>query len=165
MAREVAHERIDYVAFDSYCSNHCFSEYVAIDSLPLLRQNDRAMIKQLKFASIPTRDQDGALKFWTQCCGFEIETDQPMGPEGNGRWIELCINNGGTRIVLFTPPGQEDRVGTFSGLSFECDDVERTYAELKQRGVTFTQPPQRESWGTSAVFADPEGNQFVLSSR
>jgi catechol 2,3-dioxygenase-like lactoylglutathione lyase family enzyme len=123
------------------------------------------MIKQLKFASIPTRDQDAAVKFWTQRCGFEIVTDQPMGPEmGNTRWIELCIRNSATRIVLFTPPGQEDRVGSLSGLSFECDDVKGTYEELVQRGVAFTQSPQQESWGTSAVFTDLDGNQFVLSS-
>ncbi|HEY2474664.1 MAG TPA: VOC family protein [Candidatus Cybelea sp.] len=124
------------------------------------------MIKQLKFASIPTRDQEAALKFWTERCGFEVATDQPMGPEMEGRrWIELRVRNGSTRIALFTPPGNEDRVGTFSGLSFECDDVEKTYEELVKRGVAFVQSPQKEGWGTSAVFADPDGNQFVLSSR
>jgi hypothetical protein len=30
--------------------------------------------------------------------------------------------------------------------------------------VEFAQPPRQESWGTSAVFKDPDGNQFVLSS-
>ena len=31
-------------------------------------------------------------------------------------------------------------------------------------GVEFQQPPKQESWGTSAVFRDADGNQFVLSS-
>ncbi len=44
------------------------------------------MIKQLKFVSIPTRDQDAALAFWTEKMGFRVATDQPMGP--GRRWIE-----------------------------------------------------------------------------
>ena len=67
------------------------------------------MITHLKFASIPTRDQDRALKFWTEKMGFELQTDQPMGPQ---RWIELSVRNSNTGIVLWTQEGQEDR-GSF----------------------------------------------------
>lgn len=141
----------------------CYSIHVAIDASRPNRQNYGNMIKALKFASIPVADQDRALHFWTESCGLEVATNQPMGP--SRRWIELSIHNGSTRIVLFTPPGHEDRIGTFTGLSFECDDVEKTYAELSSRGVTFTQPPRKEEWGTSAIFVDPDGNGFVLSSR
>ena len=44
------------------------------------------MIKKLNFVSIPTRDQDRALAFWTEKMGFKVATDQPMGP--SQRWIE-----------------------------------------------------------------------------
>jgi predicted enzyme related to lactoylglutathione lyase len=50
-------------------------------------------------------------------------------------------------------------------VSFSCDDVEKTHAELTARGVEFVQPPKNESWGTSAIFKDPDGNSFVLSAR
>jgi predicted enzyme related to lactoylglutathione lyase len=30
--------------------------------------------------------------------------------------------------------------------------------------VNFNQPPENADWGTAAVFADPDGNQFVLGS-
>lgn len=53
-------------------------------------------------------------------------------------------------------------MGTFSGTSFAVDDVEATYRRLAALGVAFEQPPVRESWGTSAVFKDPDGNSFVL---
>jgi predicted enzyme related to lactoylglutathione lyase len=120
------------------------------------------MIKQLKFASIPTRDQDAALTFWTEKVGFRVATDQPMGP--GQRWIELAIPGAQTGIALFTPPGHEDRIGTFFNGSFMCDDVDYTYRQMRDRGVTFVQEPRREPWGTSAKFADPDGNIFVLSS-
>ncbi len=121
------------------------------------------MIKALKFASIPVKDQQRALDFYTRKLGFHVTTDQPMGP--GMRWIELALNGGGSGVVLFTPQGHESRIGTFTGLSFVCDDVEKTYQELVQRGVEFAQPPKKESWGTAAIFKDADGNTFVLSSR
>ena len=120
------------------------------------------MIAYLKFAGVPCRDQDAQLKFWTEKMGFRVVTDQPMGPQ---RWIELAIGGSQTQIVLFTPDGQEDRVGSFFNGAFACDDVEATYRQLSARGVEFTGGPTKESWGTSATFKDVEGNEFVLSSR
>ena len=58
----------------------------------------------------------------------------------------------------------ETRVGTFTGVSFVADDVTETHRELAAKGVNFIKGPTVEAWGTSAVFADPDGNQFVLSS-
>jgi len=121
------------------------------------------MITGLKFASIPTRDQQTALEFWTQKIGFRLATDQPMGPDQ--RWIELLIPGADTRIVLFTPPGHEDRIGTFFNGSFACDNVDYTYEKLKAAGVEFEGPPQKQPWGSFAKFRDPDGNSFVLSSR
>ncbi len=120
------------------------------------------MITRLKFMGIPVRDQKAQLAFYTEKLGFEVLTDQPLGKQ---RWIELKIPRAETHVVLFTPEGHEDRVGGFVNASLACDDVEKTYAELKARGVEFTQPPTQQPWGTFAKFKDADGNQFVLSSR
>lgn len=68
-------------------------------------------------------------------------------------------------MVLFTPPGHETRIGTFSNVTFMSDNVEKTYEDLSARGVQFQQPPKKEHWGTSAIFQDSDGNVFVLSSK
>lgn len=120
------------------------------------------MISQVKFVGIPVRDQDAALAFYTEKLGFKVATDSPMGPQ---RWIELRIPGAETRVVLFTPDGHEDRIGTFFNGAFSCADVRKTYEELLARGVTFTSEPKEMPWGTFAMFKDPEGNTFVLSSR
>ena len=119
-------------------------------------------MKKIKFVSIPVRDQQQALEFWTEKVGFQIATDRPFGP--GIRWIELKIPGAQTGLVLFTPPGQESRIGQFQNISFHCDDVEKTHAELSAKGVEFLQGPKKESWGTSAIFTDPDGNTFVLGS-
>jgi predicted enzyme related to lactoylglutathione lyase len=61
--------------------------------------------------------------------------------------------------------GRESRIGGFQPLSFTSDDVFATAAAMKSKGVEFFAEPKKESWGTSAIFKDPDGNQYVLSSR
>jgi catechol 2,3-dioxygenase-like lactoylglutathione lyase family enzyme len=120
------------------------------------------MITQLKFVGIPTKDQDRALKFYTEKLGFDVATDQVFSEKQ--RWIELRVANSATRVVLFTPDGHEGRIGTFFNGSFACDDVAATYRQLTARGVEFVSGPEKQPWGEFAVFKDPDGNQFVLSS-
>ena len=120
------------------------------------------MIKGIKFIGVPVRDQQRALEFYTQALGFRVITDQPFNDDQ--RWIELGIGRSGAGVTLFTPPGHESRIGTFTGISFVADDVKATYRELAAKGVKFVQEPTEADWGTSAIFADPDGNQFVLGS-
>jgi predicted enzyme related to lactoylglutathione lyase len=120
------------------------------------------MITQIKFTSIPVRDQTRALDFYTSKLGFTIITDQPFNDKQ--RWIELRIPKAETRVTLFVAEGQEDRIGTFSNIVFSCDDLEKTYAELKANGVEFLGPPATQHWGSYALFNDSEGNTFCLSS-
>jgi predicted enzyme related to lactoylglutathione lyase len=121
------------------------------------------MIKAVKFVSIPVRDQDRSLTFYTDKLGFQILTDQPF--DGKQRWIELRIPGSETKVVLFTPPGHENRVGSFSNVTFVTDDIDRTYQELKGRGVEFPALPTKQPWGYFAKFKDPDGNEFVLSTK
>jgi catechol 2,3-dioxygenase-like lactoylglutathione lyase family enzyme len=121
------------------------------------------MIKALKFVSIPVRDQQKALEFYTEKLGFRIITDQPFNDKQ--RWIELRIPGADTGVVLFTPEGHENRIGSFHSISFWSSNVQKTYDELVSRGVEFVSPPKTADWGTAAIFKDPDGNQFVLGSK
>jgi len=56
------------------------------------------MIKAIKFASIPVKDQDKSLAFWTEKMGFRVVTDSPF--DGKQRWIELAIPRAETRMRL-----------------------------------------------------------------
>jgi len=120
------------------------------------------MIKCIKFVSVPVTDQQRALEFYTKALGMRVLTDQPFS--GTQRWIELGIPRAETRLVLFTGDGQEKMIGGFMNISFTADDVEATAREMKARGVEFVQESQKADWGTAAIFKDPDGNQFVLST-
>ena len=66
--------------------------------------------------------------------------------------------------AAWTAEGEEKRIGSFMNMSYACDDIDKTYEELKKRGVEFEGPPQKQPWGTYAMFKDTEGNRFVVSS-
>src|ERR1700691_3856152 len=122
------------------------------------------MLRAIDIVSIPVRDQNAALKFYTEKLGFKVATDQYFGDDKQ-RWIELMIPGAESKLALFTPEGHEDRIGTFQSLTFWCDDVFATAKALASKGVEFTQEPKAEVWGTFALFKDADGNQFVVSSR
>jgi predicted enzyme related to lactoylglutathione lyase len=121
------------------------------------------MITKASTAGIYVSDQDQALDFYTNKLGFEKLTDEPM--ESDAHWIEVAPAGAQTRLVLYTPPGQEDRIGTFSNVIFSCDDMNGTYQELKGRGVEFSENPSEQPWGIWAQFKDPDGNEFGLIER
>jgi catechol 2,3-dioxygenase-like lactoylglutathione lyase family enzyme len=178
--REIAHQHIEDVAVQKKPHNGVPPVYIYIDysachySLFIFLFNKSiapyteyreggCMIKAVKFVSIPVRDQEQALAFYTEKLGFRILTDQPF--DAKQHWIELRIPGSETSVVLFTPPGHEDRIGTFSNITFLTDDVDRTHRELTARGVVFTAPPAKQPWGQFAKFQDADGNQFVLSTK
>jgi RNA polymerase sigma factor (sigma-70 family) len=64
------------------------------------------------------------------------------------------------------PHCEEDRalIGRFAGLSFASANVDQDYALLSARGVVFTHPPEKQSWGgVLAHFKDPSGNILTLA--
>jgi len=83
-----------------------------------------------------------------------------MGP--NLRWIEVAPPGAQTSVVPFTPPGLEDRIGTFTNIVFSTPDIQATYEELRARGVTFAEEPKDQPGGKMTTFTDPDGNTYVL---
>jgi catechol 2,3-dioxygenase-like lactoylglutathione lyase family enzyme len=128
-----------------------------------LNKETNLMIRGIKFVGIPVNNQDVSLKFYTEKLGFKVVTDQPFTE--TQRWIELSIQGADAGISLFTPDGHKERIGDFQPISFWCDDVFATAKVLKSKGVEFGVDPKTEVWGNMAIFKDPDGNQFVLSSK
>jgi lactoylglutathione lyase len=111
-------------------------------------------------------DQDRALKFWAETMEFELARDAPYG-EGE-RWIEVRPRDKSTLLVLHPRrggrPTAPEELPT-SNVFFCCDDLGKTYDELRSRGVEFPQPPVELSFGWWSIFQDQEGNRFALHPR
>ncbi|HBY94278.1 MAG: VOC family protein [Ardenticatenaceae bacterium] len=121
------------------------------------------MITRVRSVTVYVSDQDKALDFYVNKLGFEKLSDSRFGPEY--RWIEVAPPGAETVVILAKGYGDwsEERVGQFAGIVFEADDIQATYETLRDRGVHFTEPPERQPWGMmQAIFGDQDGNTFVL---
>ncbi len=126
------------------------------------------MLTRVGTITVQVTDQDKALEFYTKKLGFELRTDQPMGP--NQRWIEVAPPGAQTRILLYkaTPewPGaasyEEARasIGKPTGMVLETDDIVATFARLKSNGVPIVDEPKQQPYGWWGVFADQDGNSY-----
>jgi catechol 2,3-dioxygenase-like lactoylglutathione lyase family enzyme len=124
------------------------------------------MITNIAVTGVFVSDEDEALDFYVNKLGFEKRTDEPMGD--GMRWIEVAPLGATTRIVLSRATAEwgADRLGQFTGIVFEPDDIDRTFRELSAKGVEFTEPPTDQPWGgRQALFKDQDGNVFVIVQR
>ncbi len=123
------------------------------------------MVRGINQVVLEVDDQDRALAFWTETLGFELAQDAPYGDE---RWLEVRTPDGAVRMVLSLRQGERptapDELPT-SNIMFYCDDLARTYEELRARGVEFPQPPVEQPFGWWSLFEDTEGNRFALTPR
>ena len=123
------------------------------------------MIEGVQKLVVEVEDQDRALRFWKEALDFDVVQDTKYGDE---RWLEVRTPDGRTTLVLAPregePPTAPDALPT-SSIFFYCDDVQRTYEELSDRGVEFPQPPVEQSFGWWSMFQDNEGNRFALQRR
>jgi catechol 2,3-dioxygenase-like lactoylglutathione lyase family enzyme len=58
---------------------------------------------------------------------------------------------------------QKTSVGTSPSVEFLVDDIDKTYKELKTKGVNFIKELHNETWGgREAAFTDPDGNVLEI---
>jgi lactoylglutathione lyase len=123
------------------------------------------MIRGVNQVVLTVEDQERAKKFWSETMGFEVVEDSAYGDE---RWIAVLTPDGTTRLVLSKGDPAREAPGESlpsSNVMFYADDVEATYRELTERGVTFSTPPTKQFFGWWSVFEDSEGTRYALGQR
>lgn len=124
---------------------------------------------QLKFVSLMVRDQEAALRFYTETLGFTKMADIPMGPEF--RWLTVASPEGvaGAELVLeplgFAPARAYQQALFEAGIpatAFISADIHAEVARLKARGVAFRGEPRAMGPVTAVLFEDGCGNLINL---
>lgn len=112
-------------------------------------------------------DYDKAIAYYTQKLNFTLLEDTPLA--GAKRWVRVAADpHGGPAFLLAKAEGesQRNRVGNQTGgrVSFflYSSDFQMAYKEMLAKGVSFTQAPREEPYGTVAVFKDLYGNLWDL---
>ncbi|MGF6177639.1 VOC family protein [Ensifer sp. 4252] len=138
-----------------------------------ITSNVQTVDLKLEVVVIPVSDVDRAKRFYDGL-GWRLDADFAVGDT--------------FRVVQFTPPGSPSSIhfgtgltsavpGSASGLYLVVSDIEAARAELTARGAVVSeiihragpgQPPisgrdpERRSYRSSASFADPDGNGWLL---
>lgn len=124
------------------------------------------MITKVGTVSVFVGDQQRAKTFYTEVLGFELRTDAPLYPGSEARWIAVAPAGAETEIILYLPEENWQHyaqvVGKSQSITLETSDITAVYQDLKAKGVTFTQEPDVQPWGTFATFLDSEGNSLLI---
>jgi len=121
------------------------------------------MIGPVKTVGIYVEDQKKAVDFYTQKLGFEVRRSLPMGPHAN--WVELAAPGAQTCLVLYPRAMMANWAEHKPSIVFHCPDVEAFCQRLQFADVSITMAPTQLPWGKFAKFADPDGNEFGLTSQ
>ncbi|RKR87802.1 catechol 2,3-dioxygenase-like lactoylglutathione lyase family enzyme [Micromonospora pisi] len=130
------------------------------------------MITNISITSVFVKDVDASKAFYIDVLGFEEHTDVALGD--GYRWCTVKHPNQPELEVHLTIPGPPyspgmvaemnralDDGGMFA-LGLRVDDCQKTYDELRAKGVAFIQTPEERPYGVEAVARDNSGNWMVL---
>ena len=120
-----------------------------------------AGIEKVVTLTIAVKEQDEALRWFTEKLGFEKRVDL-VAP--GMRWLTIAPRQQ-TEVEFVLASWFSDFVGKNAPCVVETQDCHRTYETLRDRGVTFRQVPTDKPYGIEAVFEDLFGNRYALVER
>jgi predicted enzyme related to lactoylglutathione lyase len=115
------------------------------------------VIKEIAFTAYPAKDVAGLRKWYEDKLGLTFAG--PYVEEGVEKYNEAKVGNG--YFSVLTHEWQERDPGTASGVVFEVDDIDKTVADLRGKGVTVDNPYATPVCKL-ASFEDLEGNKVTL---
>ena len=116
------------------------------------------MFKQLDYTMIIVSDMNRSVEFYADKIGLPLKFQSPDWTEFDTGTTTLALHGGGIPRPTVAGDPEAQYAGTCS-IGFNVDDLEKTYEQLKARGINFVMPPtQRDNEGIRlAVCVDPDG--------
>ncbi len=112
--------------------------------------------------AVMVSNREVALDWYTRRLGLDVVEIDPIDPhwvtvgrQGRGGAIHLC--QAGDYPDLTLEPGN-------SGIDLRVDtDFRHACSAWRRRGVKFTIPPTKRTWGWEAQIKDPDGNVIRIT--
>jgi len=128
------------------------------------------IIQQIGQLALVVRDYDEAIEYFTEKLGFILKENTKLSE--TKRWVVVAPPGEGGADMLLAKAASEiqaQAVGNQTGgrvfLFLYTDDFSRDYNRYRDKGVRFVREPQKEIYGTVAVFEDLYGNYWDLIER
>ena len=125
------------------------------------------MKQSLAHIAIVVKDYDEAIEFYTKKLHFDLIEDTQLSE--TKRWVLVRPKGSGECCLLLAKAANErqlNRVGDQTGgrvfLFLHTNNFERDYKNLLDQKIEIVRPPQKEEYGTVAVFKDLYGNLWDL---
>jgi lactoylglutathione lyase len=116
------------------------------------------MFKNLDYTMVVVSDMDRSVAFYRDLLGIPLKFQSPDWTEFLTGTTTLALHGGGQKSTQ-PPVGDPTKLAGSCSIGFNVDDVDKTYEELKAKGIPFVMPPtQREGEGIKlTVCIDPDG--------
>jgi lactoylglutathione lyase len=116
------------------------------------------MFNQLDYTMVVVSDMKCSVEFYRDKLGIPLKFESPEWTEFATGATTLALHGGGVARE-YQDTGDQSKTAGACSIGFNVDDVDKTYEELKGKGITFVMPPtQREGEGIKlAVAIDPDG--------
>jgi lactoylglutathione lyase len=116
------------------------------------------MFKQIDYTMVIVSDMARSVEFYRDKLGIPLKFESPEWTEFATGATTLALHGGGVPATQ-PPSGDPSKTAGACSIGFNVDDVDKTYEELKAKGIRFVMPPtQREGEGIRlAVAIDPDG--------
>jgi len=136
------------------------------------------MITGVGSVAILVNDAKKSAEWYRDKLGFEVVGIVGhtvfVRPKGSNVLVHLCgrcdaweNDKPGGRTGIWLQSGQVifrrvEKTGQVLPVS-DPEEVEKTYHELKRKGVEFSEELTTTKWGKYAILRDPDGNEFEIS--
>ena len=116
------------------------------------------MFKQVDYMMVVVSDMPRSVEFYRDKLGLPLKFESPDWTEFITGPTTLALHGGGKPQERKGGKPGEQSAGTCS-IGFNVENLEKTFGELKAKGVFFVKPPtdQKEEGIKLAVCLDPDG--------
>ena len=116
------------------------------------------MFRQIDYTMIVVSDMQRSVEFYRDKLGIPLKFESPDWTEFATGTTTLALHGGGV-LDQRPPAGDPSKVAGACSIGFNVENVDKTYEELKAKGIRFVMPPtQRQNEGIKlAVAIDPDG--------
>jgi predicted enzyme related to lactoylglutathione lyase len=115
------------------------------------------VIKEIAFTAYPAKDVAGLRKWYEDKLGLKFSG--PFEEDGVEKYNEAQVGNGWFGVLWHEWVEREP--GSASGIVFEVDDMDKTLADLRAKGVE-VEDPYNTPVCKIASLSDAEGNKVSL---
>jgi predicted enzyme related to lactoylglutathione lyase len=128
---------------------------------------------KIPIVALRVRDQDSALRFYTEVLGFTVTDDMDLGPM---RWLTVAPPGQPGINVLLERPGppffDDESIGHIESLMakglggtlfLSVDDCRATFEDVVGKGVEVIEEPTERFYGIDAAFRDDSGNHIRIN--